>query len=88
MDGEKNSAAFQAFYRINLTNGEIRMFFCIGLETGKITPFTAGLVHLEISGNIFSGTHPDCSGHVKISGSKESVVYIGIEGSFLSLIHI
>ena len=77
MDGEKNSAAFQAFYRINLTNGEIRMFFCIGLETGKITPFTAGLVHLEISGNIFSGTHPD-----KISGSKESVVYIGIEGSF------
>ena len=82
MDGEKNSAAFQAFYRINLTNGEIRMFFCIGLETGNITPFTAGLVHLEISGNIFSGTHPDCSGHVKISGSKESVVYIGIEGSF------
>lgn len=55
MDGEKNSAAFQAFYRINLTNGEIRMFFCIGLETGKITPFTAGLVHLEISGNIFLG---------------------------------
>lgn len=82
MYGEKDSAAFHAFYRIDLTDAEIRMFFCIVLEAGKIASYPAGLVHLEISGNIFSGTHPDCTGHVKISGSKESVVHIGIEGSF------
>ena len=65
-----------------LTNREVWMFFFIGLKTGKITPFTAGLVYLEIFRNIFSGTHPDRSRHVKISGRKKSVIDVGIECPF------
>ena len=82
MYGKKNGPSFDAFDGIQLTNGKLRMFCHIGLETGKITADAAGFVHFQVFGNIFSRTHTDRAGHVQVSGSKESLVYIGVESPF------
>ena len=82
MYGEENSAALAAFYRINLTYREIRMFLHICLETGEITSQATGLAHFEILGDILSWAHADGSRHIHVSGSKKAAVYIGIQSPF------
>lgn len=58
------------------------MFSHICLERGEITADAAGFVHFKVFGNIFSRTHTDGPRHVNVSGSKEAIVYIGVECSF------
>ena len=82
MYGEENSTAFYTFHRIKLSDRSIWMITHIFFETRKITSDTAGLIDFELSGNILSRAHADGTWHVEVSGSKETAVYIGIQGSF------
>ena len=82
MNGKKNGAAFCAFHGIQLPDRGVRVVCHVFLKAWEIPSDTAGFIHFEPAGNIFSRTHTNSARHVNVSGSKESAVDVSIQGSF------
>lgn len=81
MDGEKDFPAFDALYRINLRNREIRMLLYINLiiQIGSASPTL--LVDLPVfSALAFGKTNP--AWQVKISCGKKIVIDQSVESAF------
>lgn len=80
MNGKQDGSAFDSFHSIQLDDRESRVGFTEGSKVviGSANP--AGLVHLERNGFLFSGTEAYFSWHIDVSGFKQTMIGIGIQG--------
>src|SRR5665647_41768 len=80
MEGQQNVSAFDTLYTVHLNNRCIRMFFHEEKKVFVGSSDSAGSINLEMSCGFLSWVVPDLSGEVKVSGRKEVIIHVVVEG--------